>query len=74
MITFAKKLKEIRVSKDLTQAQAAKRLGMTQQAYQKIESGKAADIKISTLQNICNSFGVSVDALLGLDPTRSELD
>lgn len=66
MIDFAMKLKEIRVSKDLTQAQAANRLGMTQQAYQKIESGKAADIRISTLQNICTCFDASADDLLGL--------
>lgn len=67
MQDFAKRLKGIRASLNLTQAQAAVKLGMTQQAYQKIESGKAADIKISTLKNICIVFGVSANWLLGLE-------
>lgn len=61
---FTKNLKTLRLSRKLTQAEAAAALGMTQQAYQKIESGKSPDIKISTLKNICNTFNVSADWLL----------
>lgn len=60
------RLKSLRSEKHLNQLQAADMLGMKQQAYQKIESGKASDIKISTLSHICKTFGVSADWLLGL--------
>lgn len=69
MHNFPNNLKHLRESKNLTQAQAAELLGMKQQSYQKIESGKAPDIKISTLKNICSTFGVSADWLIGLPKT-----
>lgn len=61
------RLKSLRIERHLTQLQASEMLGMKQQAYQKIESGKASDIKISTLSHICKTFGVSADWLLGLE-------
>lgn len=66
MDIFATRLKETREKSQLTQSQTADKLGMKQQSYQKIESGKASDIRISTLANICKNFGVSADWLLGL--------
>lgn len=63
---FPKQLKALREARHFTQTQAAEMLGMKQQTYQKIESGKASDIKLSTLTNICKTFGVSADWLIGL--------
>lgn len=67
MANFTNQLKKLRNSHGLTQEEAANKIGMKQQSYQKIESGKAADIKISTLTTICKEFGVSADWLLGLE-------
>lgn len=61
------KLKELREQKRLTQKQISEMLGMKQQAYQKIESGTASDIKISTLHHICKTLNVSADWLIGID-------
>lgn len=66
MQDFTKKLKALREDHKLTQSETANLLGMKQQSYQKIESGKASDIKISTLRNICESLEASADWLLGL--------
>lgn len=65
MQNFPSNLKVLREQRKLTQHQAAEMLGMKQQTYQKIESGKASDIKISTLKNICDTFQVSADWLIG---------
>lgn len=60
------RLKETRIKKDLTQTQVANALGITQQAYQKLEAGKTTDMRISTVKKICNLFNISADWLLGL--------
>lgn len=60
------KLKETRNKLGLTQVEIAKKLGMAQATYQKIESGKNSDIRISTLVHICKTLDVSADWLLGL--------
>lgn len=67
MEILQEKLKEYRRKNNLTQQQISELLEMTQQAYQKIESGKSADIRISTLQHFCKTLGVSADWLLGLN-------
>ena len=61
------RLKEAREALKLTQTDIATRLGMAQQTYQKIESGKAENIRISTLKHICKTLGISADWLLGLE-------
>lgn len=60
------RLRETRLKKDLTQAQVAQVLGITQQAYQKLEAGKTTDMRISTVKKICALFDISADWLLGL--------
>lgn len=60
------KLKELRETRKMTQSEIASLLGMAQQTYQKIESGKAENIRISTLKHICKTLNVSSDWLLGL--------
>lgn len=66
MENLQNKLKEYRETHRITQKELAEKLGMKQQTYQKIESGKAADIRISTLFHICKTLDVSSDWLLGL--------
>lgn len=60
------RLKETRVRKEMTQEQVAQALGISQQAYQKLETGKTTDMRISTVKKICALFNISADWLLGL--------
>lgn len=60
------RLKETRVRKEMTQEQVAQALGVSQQAYQKLETGKTTDMRISTVKKICTLFNISADWLLGL--------
>lgn len=60
------KLKELRKAKDLTQVEISSKLGMVQQTWQKLESGKVPDMRVSTLVHICKTLDVSADWLLGL--------
>lgn len=61
------RLKEAREKLCLTQTEIATMLGMAQQTYQKIESGKAENIRITTLKHICKTLDISADWLLGLN-------
>ena len=60
------RLKETRVRKEMTQEHVAQALGVSQQAYQKLETGKTTDMRISTVKKICALFNISADWLLGL--------
>lgn len=60
------RLKEAREKLRMTQTEIAALLGMAQQTYQKIESGKAENIRITTLKHICKTLNISADWLLGL--------
>lgn len=72
MQTLQTKLKELREEKRLTQKQISEILGMKQQTYQKIESGTASDIKISTLYHICKTLNVSANWLIGLEEEKTQ--
>ncbi len=58
-------LRALREDSDLSQAQVADLLHITQQQYQLYESGKR-EIPVHHLVTLCRSFGVSADYLLGL--------
>lgn len=60
---FKDNLKLLRKKKELTQKQVAEELGMTQQNYQKWESGKSSPSG-ETLEKLSEYFGVSIDFLL----------
>ncbi|QDK70154.1 helix-turn-helix domain-containing protein [Lactococcus protaetiae] len=64
MTIFAERLKQLRKSKALTQKEVAEQLGMTQQNYQKWESGKSSPSG-ETLDKLADYFQVSTDYLLG---------
>ena len=67
--SLAMKLKILRAEYDLTQAQVAKKLGISQQTYSKYES-KDAVIDSEVITKICALYGVSADYLLGIDGAR----
>ncbi len=58
------KLRQLRNQKGVTQAELANRLGVTQQAVGKWETGRSSPDPI-TLMRLAEYFGVSVDVLLG---------
>ncbi|MDH8063543.1 helix-turn-helix transcriptional regulator [Lactococcus lactis subsp. lactis] len=68
---FKDNLKLLRKKKALTQKEVAEQLGMTQQNYQKWESGKSSPSG-ETLERLAEYFGVSIDFLLsGESPEHS---
>ncbi len=66
MNDFAKRLKELRIENNLTQAEVSKRLGLTRNAFSNYESG-IRQPSYETLKEICKFFNVSADYLLGLN-------
>lgn len=66
MDTLNKKIKSYRKSKGMTQVEMAKVLGISQPAYQKIETGNTDSMRVSTLRKFCQEFNQSADELLGL--------
>lgn len=65
MSTFAKRLKELRVENNYTQADVAGKIGVRQQSYARYESG-SGEPNLETLIAIAKIFNVSVDYLLGI--------
>ena len=65
---FSKNLKDLRLKANLTQAQIAQELDITQQSYQKWESGKSKP----TLEMFSDFFGVSIEELLSDGTVRIE--
>lgn len=66
MQNYGKRIKEARVKIGLTQSEAAEKMGVTQQAWQRFEGGKY-DLKMSTVKGICQTLEVSADWLIGVD-------
>lgn len=60
---IGEKLKTLRKTNQLTQAELAEKVGIDYRNYQDIESGKT-NFKIETLEKILNYFNTSVAALL----------
>lgn len=63
-VAFAIRLRSLRAHKGLTQAQAAKRLGISQQGYAKLESPTKTNPSLTTLQKISEALGIEVDVRL----------
>lgn len=66
---FGYRLKELRKSKKMTQAQAANRLNLSKTTI----SGYENNIKtpsLEVLKNLANLYGVSADYILGLESRR----
>ncbi len=65
MVEFGEKIKELRLSKGLTQKQLAKELEQAQSTIFYWEQNKQ-EPNISSLKKLCEFFDVSADFLLGL--------
>ena len=63
--TFAKRLKEIRESRGLLQADVAKELGLVTTTYSNWEQGRTLPA-LTYLPALARFFGVSTDYLLGV--------
>ena len=67
------KLKELRQKANLTQAEMAKIINISQSNYSKYELG-TTQINIDTLIQLANFFHVSVDYLIGNDEKFKKID
>lgn len=61
------RIKELRKQHKLTQKEMAQLLKISQQAYQKLETGKTEDMRISTLKKLCEILETTSDYIIGLD-------
>ena len=66
------RLKEIRKSKNMTQQQVAKLLGIQQQSYARCESVDIKSISPERLLELSQIFGVSLESLLGIEKKQTE--
>lgn len=65
MFNFGEHLREIRISKNLTQKQLATLVGSTERGIQRYESGERKP-NFDAIIALCNVLEVSADYLLGL--------
>lgn len=66
---IAERLRRLRLDNDLTQAEVAQRIGVTQQTYSRYESG-AAKPDSDVIVRLCELYGVAADYLLGIDAAK----
>ena len=62
---YIDRIKQFRQQNNITQAQIAETLGITQQQYFKYEKG-VNELPVRYLVVICKAYGISADWLLGL--------
>lgn len=71
---FAVKMKKMRTKMELTQAEFAAMVGISEEEVSLIEREKLTDIKLSTLQKVAAMTGLTVSELLSVEPEEdSEL-
>jgi len=72
MKNFGQHIKRLRESKNLTQKQVAKEIGVSERAYQGYEGGGEAKPSFYSLIALADCFDVSIDYLVGRsdDPKR----
>lgn len=70
---LSKRLKQLRLSNNLTQTEMAKILGTSQPSYQKWEKGVRTPTP-KNLEKIANFFNTSVDYLLGKTDIKNNSD
>jgi transcriptional regulator with XRE-family HTH domain len=66
MSVFSERLRKIRRFRDVTQAQLAEAIGITDRACRRYEAGEN-EPTLSVLQGIADYFDISVDYLIGRD-------
>lgn len=70
---FARRLRQLRLEKELTLREFAARFGLNYTTLCKYENGQR-EPDIATLERLCDFFGVSLDYLLGRSPARGQED
>ena len=65
---YIERIKQFRQENNITQAQVAETLGITQQQYFKYEKG-VNELPLRYLYAICKAYNISSDWLLGLSDT-----
>ncbi len=66
---YTERIKQFRQENNITQAQVAETLGISQQQYFKYEKG-INELPIRYLFAICNAYNISADWLLGLKNSK----
>lgn len=64
---FAERLKSLRQSHNLTQAELCKELGIVRKTLSDYENGRRYPKSADTITKICTYFGVTTDFLLGAE-------
>jgi len=70
---LANKVKIKREEKEITQAELAKKSGLTQATISRIESGELKQIKSEAIRSLAKALGVTADFLIG-DLPKMEFD
>ena len=70
-IKFAKRIKEVRLSKDMTMEELGNKLGKTKSTISTWEKGSRSP-KMGELEDIASFFNVSINYLLGLSDTDNK--
>lgn len=64
-----KRIKEIRVAKGDSCAQAGAKVGISRQAYEKWENNATENMKLGNLLKFCDNYDVSIETLLRGTPS-----
>lgn len=62
---LVRRLRQLRANKGLTQEQFAERSGISYKYYQAVETGRKAELRLSTLERLARAHGLEVWQLLG---------
>jgi len=62
-IKLAKRIKELRLERGLTQEEAAKKCGLKYKYYQEYEGKNPRDMRLSTMEKITKGLGTDLKAL-----------
>ena len=68
---IGERLRRLRLDNDLTQAEVAQSIGVTQQTYSRYE-GSNAKPDSDIIVKLCGLYGVTADYLLGIDGGNSK--
>ena len=66
-LKLAKRIKELRLERGLTQEEAAKKCGIKYKYYQEHEGSKPRDMRLSTMEKIAKGLGITLVELFTLN-------
>lgn len=72
MKTIGEKIKGFRKIKSISLRELAEKIGVSDTALSKIETGKTKSITIDLGKKLCNEIGISFDELFEIESTNSE--